>query len=52
MYRRTRDAFVALATPLILVALGLAGDWTAFFVVLLGGLVLTVVLMLWPDGPE
>jgi hypothetical protein len=45
--RRIRGVFVALTTPLILVVFGLEGDWAAFVVVLVGGLVVTGALMLW-----
>jgi hypothetical protein len=39
------------SATLILLAFALEADWTAFAVVLLGGLGLTALLMLWPrDG--
>jgi hypothetical protein len=46
--RRIRGVFVAVTTPLILVVFGLEGDWAAFVVVLVGGVVLTGALMLAP----
>jgi hypothetical protein len=50
VYRRFRDWLVVASSPLLIVGLAIDGDWTAVAAVILGGLVLTMVLVLWPRG--